>query len=76
MRLGKNDAGIILRENGTIEVAIPKTKNGNDPVGDNVLMATAIVMMTKEKQFTNMLNKQYKKLLDMLEKTEIEEQGE
>jgi len=72
MKLGKMDAGIIFRENGAVEVAIPKMKN-NETVNDNILLATAVVMMFEEKAFKTLVNKQYKKLLKQLQEAELDE---
>lgn len=72
MKLGKMDAGIIFREGGSVEVAIPKMKD-DETVNDNILLATAVVMMFEEKAFKTLVNKQYKKLLKQLQKAELDE---
>jgi len=71
MKLKKLDAGIIFREDGKVELAMPKIKE-TESVSDNILLATTIVMLITEdnKTFNNLVNKQYKKLLNLLEKVE------
>lgn len=71
MKLGKQDAGIIFRESGAVEVAVPKLKE-DEIVNDNILLATAVVMLMEEKSFKTLVNKQYKKLLKKLKEMEAE----
>lgn len=69
MKLGKDDAAIIIKKNMRMEMVIPR-KHGNTIVSGNVLVASALITLWDDKQFSKLINKQIKKICNIMDEEE------